>query len=263
MNICSFCLNVRWRSEDTLGRDRFPAVSRWYPVYGPVVCAAASGLTGAAGTLFCSLTSLRLPGAACMLLLFFLIRGIRLFDAYCDLSEGLTYAHDRDAEGAWKVIHSPSNGAFAILWAGMLLMILFCVCVYLVVLPVREAVSLSAACGALSAAGAVFCHTGETRYHQGSAFIPFASFCRRGEQMKTLSASGCCCLPLFTCTGFSLTYRIFVFLLLIGASFLTSRLAGRLVMRELKGFNGDVFGFISLVQYAFVLCLGTVLFFVY
>ncbi len=260
LNVCCFCLNVRWKSDDVLGRDRFLSVSRAYPVWGPLICGAACAVTGAAGVLFFRLSGLRLLSAAWMLLLFYLIRGIRLIDAFCDLSEGLTYARGRNAENAWNVIRSPSNGAFAILWTGILLLIQFCAGVYLVVLPAEKAVGLTLASGALSAAGCVFCHVKGASYQPGSAFSPFLAFCRAGNQIKAFIAAGCCCLPLFFFGSGSFPVRLAAFLFLIAAACLTSRLSGLLILRTLKGFNGDVLGFVSLMQHAFVLCLGLILF---
>lgn len=247
--ICSFCLNFRWgKTEDVMGRDRFFLVRMLYPVCGPVLCAAACALAGALGIGLDRLWGHRLLSAAVSVLAFYLIRGIRLFDGFCDLSEGLSYARHRSSEKAWDVIHSHSNGAFAILWAAVLLLLQFSVYNDLVAMPVMEGISLFFACGALSAAGVVFCHTGKTQYHPGTAFYPFQSFCNIREHVTTAVVCVCCCLPLFFFGSGPLWFGAAACVLLIAAAVLSARLTGRLIMRYLQGFNGDVFGFVPLAQ---------------
>lgn len=259
-DMLSFCLNVRWRSADRLGQERFTTVSRHYPIFGPVLSAAACALSCAAGNLVFRICGYRLLSTAWMIFVFYLIRGIRLFDGFCDMSEGLSYARQRGAETAWDVIHSHSNGAFAILWALILMLGQFSTGAWLVSMPLAEGILPAFACGALSAAGIVFCHTKKTKYNPGSAFLPFLSFCDTGKQIRAAVVSGCCTLPLLLCSNSAVWFHLLIFVLLIMTTILSSRFLGWLIMHELKGFNGDVFGFVSLAQYVLLLSLYEVLY---
>ena len=257
-NILSFCLCVRFRSDDALGRDLFADISRIYANLAPPVCGIASALAGVAGLLLLRLCGIPLLSAAVTLLIFYLLRGIKLIDGFCDLTEGLTYSVYRNKEKAWDVIHSQSNGSFAILWTALMLLVQCGSVVGLQTLSIRETIALFFACGALSAESVVFAHTKKTAYNEGTAFSPFRIFTRIGQQLTGAAVCIVCCIPLLFLGSGELYLRAGACAAICLATFVFSKLSGIYVIRRLGAVNGDLFGCLPLVMYTFLLCVYSI-----
>ena len=238
-------------ATELINGDRYTDVARGMPIAAPLVGVACGALYGCIGigAMRVGLTSL--VSAALTMTAFSLIRGVRLIDGFCDLSEGLSYAAFRngDRERVWHIIRSPQNGSFAILWTCVVFILQLSALEALLRNGAWRTIGIFAACGAFSEASAVFVHGRSIFYREDSTFSPFGYLKSKSAQFLCLLGCGVCCSGIFLL----LRSVSLLILLLLAATIGASRLLEAIIFKRLGSYNGDVFGFVPLTVHTILL----------
>ncbi len=189
--------------------------------------------------------------AIVLLVLFYLLRGLRLIDGYADLCDGISYyftRQDENAEKAWQIIRSPARGAFGFLWVGLLLISQWVLSSHLLNRSLAEMLTIYILCAASGSLAVLTAHLGKPAYRIDSGFDLMGIQLSRPVPWFIL-------LDVFVITGIIFWQTVFLSQIgvwLVLFTVLSGLFCGwilrAIVLGSLRGLNGDFIGFITLIS---------------
>ena len=233
---------------EPLAAGEYELAGAGFPLAAPIVFGLCNAVTAAVLVLLRIATGSPLTAAALALVIYYLLKGVRLIDGYVDCAEGVTMAASRnvDHETIWNAIRSPGNGAFGILWVGLLVIVQFSLFHALSAQTVKESIAIFSLCAVLSSHALVSAHWGKQSYMQDSRFV---SFGRRLDKKSFF-------LSLVISLAFSFLLILMIYplvesVIIACAAVVFSSLMGFLLKlllhKTIVHYNGDIIGAVLLV----------------
>jgi cobalamin synthase len=186
-----------------------------------------------------------------LLVLFYLLHGLRSIDGFADLCDGITYRltrQDEEAEKAWQIIRSPARGAFGFLWVGILLISQWVLFTYLIDRSLAEMLTIFALSTAAGSFAVLTAHLGKPAYRTDSGFDLMGIQLSRPVPWFFLLDAFVIAGIIFWQTGFLYEKGVWLVLLAVLSGLVCGRSMRAFVLGTLKGLNGDFLGFMTLIS---------------
>jgi cobalamin synthase len=186
-----------------------------------------------------------------LLVLFYLLRGLRYIDGYADLCDGISYRltrQDEDAEKTWQIIRNPARGAFGFLWVGLLLISQWVLLYHLLNRSLTEMLTIYTLCAASGSLAMLTAHLGKPAYRTDSGFDLMGIQLSRPMQWFILLDAFVAAGIIFWQTGFLNQMGVWLVLFAILSGLVCGRVLRAIVLGTLEGMNGDFLGFVTLIS---------------
>jgi adenosylcobinamide-GDP ribazoletransferase len=186
-----------------------------------------------------------------LLVLFYILRGLRHIDGYADLCDGISYRltrQDENAEKAWQIIRSPARGAFGFLWVGLLLIGQWVLSYHLLNRSLTEMLTIYVLCAASGSLAVLTAHLGKPTYRTDSGFDLMGIQLSRPIQWFILLDVFVVAGIIFWQTEFLNQIGVWLVLFAVLSGLVCGRVLRAIVLGLLKGMNGDFLGFVTLIS---------------